>query len=271
VLSRFRPDSELSQVNARAGRWVQVSALLGRVLSAALAAARATDGWFDPTLGESLTRVGYDRPFSALVQAGSPASAPPPAVGGGWRRIRWDAGRGRLWLPPGVGLDFGGIAKGMAVDAALEALAAAGCRPALVSAGGDLAVRGQPPDGAWLVGVPGLSRPLALRRGAVATSGDGHRQWMQGPHRRHHLLDPRTGLPAPSDLATASVVAATCAQADVAATVAWLLGADRAPAALRAWGLAGILVERAPGRVQMVAFGEEAEEEEGVPCRGGLR
>src|SRR5439155_22588655 len=127
----------------------------------------------------------------------------------------------------GVGLDLGGIAKGMAVDAALARLRALGVDAALVNAGGDLAVHGRLPGGtAWPVVVQGRRAPqtVLLERGALATSGIARRRWQQGQQSRHHLLDPRTGLPAQSGLLSITVVAARCVQAEVAATAAFVLG-----------------------------------------------
>ena len=113
-------------------------------------------------------------------------------------------------LPAGAGLDFGGIAKGMAVDAALDQLRARNLTPALVNAGGDLAVAGQPPDQPdWPIAVPGRDRhwTIPLRHGAVATSTVTRRNWRQGDTARHHLIDPTTGEPAQSDILSVTVVA----------------------------------------------------------------
>lgn len=239
TFTRFHPASELSRVNAAAGRPVRTSARFREVVQAALAAAEASDGAFDPTVLPALVRLGYDRPFDALVE--TPPAEPVPA--GRWRmvRIRDDT----VEVPAGSGLDLGGIVKGLAVDAGIRALEAAGVAPALLSGGGDLAVLGAPPGlEAWpiqLVELPG--RPvLGLVRGAVATSGPSRRRWRQGPWLRHHLVDPRTGLPATTGLAAAVVVADRCGRADVAATAAFVLGPDRGAALIEAWGLAGWLV-----------------------------
>jgi thiamine biosynthesis lipoprotein len=111
VLSRFRPESDLSRLNARAGMEVEVDGILVEVTAASLAAARATGGLFDPTLEHELTRIGYDRTFE-LIGAVRPATCPPRG-GGGWRRVRVDGRRGTVTLPAGCHLDLGGIAKGI--------------------------------------------------------------------------------------------------------------------------------------------------------------
>jgi FAD:protein FMN transferase len=239
-LSRFRPDSELTRLNAHAGRPVPVGALLYRVLDTALAAARATGGVYDPTMGRQLARLGYDRSFEQ-VPARSPRREP-AGPGGGWREVRMDPAARLVTLPPGVGVDLGGIAKGMAVDAAVERLGQAGVGPVMVNAGGDLRVGGRPPGGDWWIVIDGrrarLRVPLAA--GALATSGIARRRWSQGGERRHHLLDPRTGEPARTGLWSVTAVAGSCAQAEVAAKVAFVLGRDPGAEFLRDQGLAGL-------------------------------
>jgi thiamine biosynthesis lipoprotein len=243
ALSRFRPESELSRLNARAGRPIAVSSLLYDVVASALAGARATRGAFDPTLLPDLVRLGYDRTFADLP-ADASASQRLPFVGGQWRGIRLDSERRRILLPPGAALDVGGVAKGMAVDAALDRIEIElGIGTALVDAGGDLAVRGLPPgQKTWQVAIEGTAIPVALRHGALATSGSGRRRWLQGGVQRHHLIDPRTGEPAASGLSSVTVAAATCRQAEVGATAVFVLGATEGTALLERHDLAGLLV-----------------------------
>ncbi len=148
VLSRFRPESDLSRANAGAGEPVRVDRLLVDVTAAAVAAARATHGLFDPTLERELVRIGYGRSFEHV--GGPRPSTEKPRPGGSWETVEIDRERSTVTVPPGCGLDLGGIAKGMAVDAGLDRLAAFGIGTALVSAGGDLAVRGlMPGTAAW--------------------------------------------------------------------------------------------------------------------------
>jgi thiamine biosynthesis lipoprotein len=244
VLSRFLPNSELSQLNARAGTPVAVSDLLYTVLATALTAAQATEGVYDPALLDQLVRVGYDRTFDDLPTVRFDPIIP-GEPGGRWRGIKVDPIHRRVTLPAGIKLDFGGIAKGMAVDAALEHLDQNGIRTALVNAGGDLAVLGLPPDAEqWPITVPGQEQlwTIPLHHGAVATSGIAHRHWWQGNTLRHHLLDPRTGLPAQSDLWSVTVVADRCVQAEVTAKVAFILGSKQGAGFLRRHHIAGLLV-----------------------------
>ena len=243
VLSRFIPESELSRLNAQAGAEVGVSDLLYSVLATALTAARATEGVYDPAMLDQLMKIGYDRTFDSI-----PATSFDPIIpgepGGRWRGIKVNHIYRTVMLPVGIKLDFGGIAKGMAVDAALECLRQHGISPAMVNAGGDLAVLGLPPtDDRWLIAVPGRERfwSLPLHHGDVATSGIAHRHWRQGNTLRHHLLDPRTGLPAQSDLWSVTVVADRCEQAEVAAKVAFILGSRQGTDFLKQYHIAALL------------------------------
>jgi thiamine biosynthesis lipoprotein len=242
--SRFDPRSELSQLNARAGSRVgtPISEEMASVIAMAISAARATDGLFDPLLGARMLELGYDRTFEELDDSG--AVRPSVWVTGRWRTIDLDPVARTVRLPPGTELDFGGLAKGMAVDDAL-AVVAADAAFAAVSLGGDLAVHGTPPDSReWIIALEGPSKPtVGLGGGGLATSSVLRRRWTSGGIPRHHLLDPRTGLPAETGLAQVTVVAASCTQAEVAAKASLLLGPECGPKFLLDHGLAGILID----------------------------
>ncbi len=253
-LTRFDEWSELMQLNARAGSDAQVSPFLFRVVEASLRAAAATHGYFDPTLLGSMERLGYDRTF-ALVLPDDPRpvhGAPVPT--GAWREVRLDPDRLTVRLPAGTGLDLGGIAKGMAADAALELIGRDGISRAAIDAGGDIAVLGLPPadpaiDG-WPVGIElpapdrsgGSLRSLTLYDGALATSSVARRWWRRGGVRLHHLIDPRTGLPVENGVWSVSVAASRCEQAEVAAKAAFVLGPEAGGRFLDANGLAGLFI-----------------------------
>ncbi|MFN8620830.1 MAG: FAD:protein FMN transferase [Chloroflexota bacterium] len=242
--SRFRPDSELSLVNATAGRVTNASPELRGALRRALDTARATDGLFDPTLLRGMVAAGYDRTFRELPADRPSASAAAPRTGA-WREIEIDDDRGTVRLPADAGIDLGGIAKGMAVDATVAALAARGIGPVAVSAGGDLAVHGTPTGlAAWPIELAEADGGMAveLLAGGLATSSVLQRRWRVGGEERHHLLDPRTGVPAASGLRSVSVIAADCTRAEVAAKVALLLGPILGAAFLDARALDGVLV-----------------------------
>lgn len=227
TFSRFRTDSELERLLASGVGPQTASPLFIELLELALLAARSTDGMFDPTVRDALEAAGYDRGIDEVETSGpGPVRVARPA--GRWLEIEVDARTGTVHLPDRVRLDFGGIGKGFAVDYTLRQLMAVNCG-VMISAGGDLAVAGPPPFGGWPCGVSltsqdPLDETILLERGAIATSGLGRRQWTRGGQRLHHLIDPRTGLPAASPWSLVTVVASTCVAADVAAKVAWLTG-----------------------------------------------
>ena len=244
TLSRFLPESELSRLNRQPSEPVRVGDLLFHVLRAALTAAQESEGIFDPTLLTQLRQMGYDRSFDELP-ATLPESKQPLELGGAWRDIHLSYMRKSVTLPPGIGIDVGGIAKGMAVDAALKQLRLLGIRTALINAGGDLAVIGMPVGyESWPLTVEGraTSWVIPFAYGALATSGVSRRHWQQGTRERHHLIDPRSGESARSGLWSVTVAASTCEQAEVAAKVAFLLGPEQGRDFLQRRGLAGLLV-----------------------------
>jgi thiamine biosynthesis lipoprotein len=206
LMTRFRPDSELSRLN-RDGA-IDASPDLVRVVELALEARERTEGRFDPTVHDAVVAAGYDRTFATLTDG--PLGAPVPAGGS----VRVDAGR--ISLGPGVHLDLGGIAKGYAAERAAEVMAVAG--PCLVNAGGDIAVRG----GAWPIGVEDVT--IELSHGGLATSGRDRRRWRRGGREQHHLIDPRTGAPAQTELLRVTVVAHDAVEAEVQAKSVFLGG-----------------------------------------------
>lgn len=226
-LTRFRDDSELCRLNAQAGQGpVLVSPWLFGALAAALELARWSSGLIDPTVLPGLVSAGY---------------GPGPTAGTiGYRGVHLYPESQHVKLEPGVGIDLGGVAKGWAADRLVKALSAYG--PALVDLGGDIAARGQK---GWPLGVEDPLRPgldlaeLELRGGGVATSSTLKRRWSNG----HHLIDPRTGKPAKTDLVAATVRAASATQAEGAAKIALLLGENPARAFLERAGLAALLVK----------------------------
>jgi FAD:protein FMN transferase len=234
--SRFRQDSELSWLHGAGGGVFMLSDGLAEAVGVALAAARWTGGRVDPTVGEALISLGYDRDFAAV----DPQRAEPPAVPApvpGWHRVRLDGPL--LRLPPGVRLDLGATAKGVGSDRAVRAVMSA-TGPGggvLVSLGGDIAMAGTPPRDGWPVTVaetpeaagPPLPQLVRLPCGAVATSSVTCRQWRRGGVMLHHIVDPGTGRPAGGPWRTASVAAATCADANAAATAAIVAGQQAVP------------------------------------------
>jgi FAD:protein FMN transferase len=230
--SRFRQDSELVRVNAEAGKAVSVSPVLARFLRFALEAARTTDGCIDPTLGIPLRAAGYDRTFALVRERESWRIAPAASHRPTWRSVVLDDDRNTLRIPPGIELDLGATAKALAADDAATAIAASCRTGVLVSLGGDLAVAGSAPPEGWSVLIAddhatplGSGGPaVSIATGGVATSSTTVRRWRTDTGEAHHIIDPHTCLPSVTPWRTVSVAAATCADANVAATAAIILG-----------------------------------------------
>lgn len=225
ILSRFRPDSELSQLNAQRGQPLRVSETLGHVLQLAQRAEQWSDGLVTPRVLEALERAGYDKSFenmqiqgvaaqrslSSQIWSMNPATSP-------------------VTVADGARLDLGGVAKGWAAEQTALFLGELGS--AMVDAGGDMVFTAPPAEGMWQVGIENPFVPeedatlpaLQLAVGAVATSGRDFRKWKHNGQTAHHLIDPRTGLPAVTDVLTATVMAPTIFQAEVAAKVVLILG-----------------------------------------------
>jgi thiamine biosynthesis lipoprotein len=235
--SRFRDDSELSHVNARAGSATRVSRLLGRALRVALDAAASSGGCVDPTLGAELRAAGYDCTFALVRARGSWHVAARPSRRTSWEEVQLDDEQRLVYLPHGVELDLGATAKALTADDAARAIAAETGSGVLVCLGGDLAVSGEPPHGGWPVLIAddhaaplaGSGPTVAVADGGLATSGVAVRRWRTDDGEAHHILDPRSGRPAATPWRTVSVAAASCVDANVAATAAVVLGED-APA-----------------------------------------
>ena len=271
--SRFRDDSELMAVNDAAGRAVRVSPTLLGALETALWAAQATGGLVDPTVGDAVRLLGYDRDF-ADVERNGPALAMTAVRVPGWRAVQVDIAASTVVVPRGVQLDLGATAKAWCADRAARQAAQATGAGILVSLGGDVAVAGPPPDDGWVIRIadrhdepPDHPGPLvSIATGGLATSGTTARRWWRGSTLVHHIVDPSTGQSAAPWWRTATVAGASCVDANVAATAAIILGAD-APAWLAARQLAARLVHD-DGLVETVGGWPDDEFGIGAPAEG---
>lgn len=235
-LSRFRAESELSMLNRFAGHWFTPGETLWDVLQHALRAAEHTQGLAVPTLLEQLESAGYDRSFDTLIEQHSARASSVPSVVHDCRQIEIDAAARTLRIPAGLRLDLGGIAKGWAAEQAARLLEEHGA--IMINAGGDIAARGARSNGEpWPVGVtdprPGKSLDTVERLDVlmvtdcgIATSGTDFRRWHTDGQPRHHIIDPRTGLPADTDVLAATVIAPTTIDAEAAAKAALILGCE---------------------------------------------
>jgi thiamine biosynthesis lipoprotein len=227
--NRFRDDSELSQLNASHGARTAISPTLEMALAAALRCASATDDLVDPTVLPALLALGYDRDFDELSD-GDPILEHVALPAMGTSAIHLDADAHTVVLDPPCRLDLGASAKALAADVIADDVAESG--GVVVEIGGDVAVRGEGPEGAWAIAVSdnlrldGHEPRVAFRHGGIATSSTNSRTWRVGERTVNHIIDPRTGHCARGLYTTASVSASDCVLANAFATAALLWNED---------------------------------------------
>ncbi len=249
--SRFLPESELMRLNDHAGSAFGVSPDTFAILGFAVEAWTLSDGLFDPTLLDALIDAGYDRSFDHLhnaaeipgiAESGVRCALPPTEIG-------FDPETFSVTLPAGLRLDLGGIGKGRTADIVVSMLERGGADGACVDLGGDIAVFGERAEAqTWAVAVDDPTHPgtdlamIILDEGAVATSSPARRHWRTPAGDAHHLIDPRTGMSATTDLVAVTVVAAEAMWAEVYAKAALIAGATAGTVLLERAGLSALLV-----------------------------
>lgn len=220
--SRFSPTSEVSRFNAACGEPVAVSADTITLVEHGVAGWRLTDGSFDPTMALQIAEAGYDRDFGELA---TKVASSPPRPAAGCEGLTIDRAASEVRLPPGVGFDPGGFGKGLAADIVVRELMEDGARGAMINLGGDLAVRGVPPDGdEWTISVSeptvvdGCITRAHLVDGALATSTTAKRRWRTPTGTCTHVLDPKSGRSIDGETTLATVIAGEAWWAEVCAT-----------------------------------------------------
>ena len=243
ALTRFNPSSELMKLNQCAGDWVTVSDLLFANIRAAKHAALLTDGLYNPLILSALVGSGYDRSFEQIDRPKASSTEPAPD----WRGIDLNLQTSEVNIPAGAALDLGGIAKGWTAATIADELAAYGA--CLVNIGGDIVGRGAP------TGFPGwpveIEDPFTgdafttvyLHDQAISTSGIDYRHWQSvDGKQRHHIIDPRTGEPAVTDVLSATVIHPSATNAEAYAKAVILQGAEHGLAWLnQQWHTAGLV------------------------------
>ncbi len=231
--TRFVKESELARLNAGDGRYVPVSPEMFAMLEAALWAYEESGGLVNAAILPALRAAGYDRPFGQGLS--QPGSSEPMQVPGLPDVLILDGTTRSVALAPGAALDLGGIAKGALGDLLIDELG----DDAVCNLGGDVRVRGNGPEGdGWHIGLCDGSA-VAVRDGAVCTSGTTRRRWGQS---MHHLIDPKTGMPVRTDLEEVSVITDFALRGEVYAKCAMLLGASAGLAFLESRGVLHALV-----------------------------
>ncbi|MFA6553576.1 MAG: FAD:protein FMN transferase [Patescibacteria group bacterium] len=231
--SRFRGDSELSMLNANAGQVVTVSEDLMELLSAARDTWLMTEGIVDPTIGQALITAGYDQSFETLSQVSERTHNTSPAPRRTMADVDLDEKNRTVVIPPGMVMDLGGIGKGFLADRLIRRLEKIS-NDFWWSLGGDITVSGTDADGQpWTVGV---QDPRHLEKDVynlkppagcwgIATSGIAKRRGVRNGQAWHHIIDPRTGQPATTDIVAVTAMAPRALEADVAAKTILILGA----------------------------------------------
>lgn len=261
--SRFRPDSELAHLHANAGRTVAVSSLLFESLDVAYSVAERTHGAVDPTVGNAMETLGYDRDFEQIESRPLQIADPGP-VPGFWH-LHLDRRQRAVRIPIGVHLDLGSSAKALLADRAAAQVASALDSGALVSIGGDVAVAGAPPTEGWAIGIAmdssadadEVDQVVAIYGGGLASSSSEIRAWQMGSACVHHIVDPATGGSSSRFWRLVSAAGASCVDANALSTAAMVWG-EEALVHLRQYGQAVRLV-RHDGVVVSLGGWPEAE------------
>jgi thiamine biosynthesis lipoprotein len=240
TLSRFKPDSELCQLNADPRERIPASELMRRAIEAGLFAAARSGGLVDPTLIAEIEEAGYVASragMAGLPLADALADAPPrrpasPRPEQRWRGFQVDDGAGEVVRPPGLRFDTGGTGKGLAAD--MLAASLRGYSRFIVDCGGDIRIGGadalvHPYEVFVEHPITGeRAHVLRLGSGGVATSGINVRIWRDEQGRfAHHLLDPATGEPAWTGLVGATALGDSALEAETLSKAALLSGPER--------------------------------------------
>jgi thiamine biosynthesis lipoprotein len=238
----------LSRVNTCDGEWTQVSPETAALIQLSELGWRMTDGLFDPTALPALLAAGYTASRSDPNRRTigiQPRGLPTPGCAG------FQVTERGVRIPDGVTIDPGGIGKGLAADIVASELSREGIETVVVSIGGDLRV-----VGGWTIDLEDPFQEgrtvvrLNIGNGGVATSTPSHRRWQSEDGNSVHLIDPRTGKPAVTDVASVTVIAGEAWIAEAVATAAALVGSDAAPEFIDGLGLAGIVIDN-DGRLRL--------------------
>jgi len=251
LMSTYKPDSEISLVNAEAGkRPVAVSAELFSLLETSQQYSKLSSGAFDITyasVGYLYDYRAHQRPDDAAVAAALP--------GVDYRQLKLDPARRTVSFgKPGMRIDLGGIAKGHAVDRGIEVLKARGVSRAMVNAGGDTRVIGDRFGKPWVIGIRHPDRKdevvmrIPLEDAAFSTSGDYERYFDEDGVRHHHILDPKTGR-SPHALRSVTIIASTATRTDGLTKTVFILGPEKGIEFINGLTDADAIVIAADGKV----------------------
>jgi thiamine biosynthesis lipoprotein len=234
LLSEWRDDSEVGQINLNPAHWVRVGPETFAVISRGLAAGSASQGAFDITFQAMRNVWKFGSAAEAEPKLPSAAEVEQRRRFVDFRKVELDAQARAVRIPQGYQLGLGGIAKGYIVDRAAEILKKASITAFLVQAGGDLFGAGSKPDGSpWVTGIQDPRAPqgeffatIELTDHAFSTAGDYARSYVIGGRRYHHIIDPHTGYPATASRSV-TVWADDATTADAIDDAIFILGPER--------------------------------------------
>lgn len=226
----YNTQSETAKINRQAGKQVKISPQMADLLKTSQEIYQLTDGRFDITI----------RPVLALYNFGGKGKVPSKhelvkALNyTGFKKLNFNYQERLLKLKPRMALDFGGIIKGKAVDLAVQVLKKAGLKSGLVSTVSSISVLGPKPDGSpWRVGIQApdnknaLLGVLEIKKGNMSTSGSYQQFFRKNGRLYHHLIDPKTGLPAKGLKSVTVVTTKSNAFADALSTGLFVLGKEK--------------------------------------------
>ena len=233
--SRFLETSELSALNRSAGNWFDASEDLFSMLQEAASVHEDTQGLFDPAILNALKYSGYNRSMDEIRQMTSiPLEMDRPTRSPHFSQIKLDPDSRSVWMPAGMQLDLGGIAKGWIAARAAELLTEYTDAGA-VSAGGDMVLFGIPAgEETWQVSLEDprdidvVLTVLNVGPGALATSSVMKRRWKQQDIVRHHIIDPRSGEPSTSPWLCVTAFSPQAAYAEAFAKALLIAGPEEA-------------------------------------------
>jgi thiamine biosynthesis lipoprotein len=263
LMSEWKPQSPISQVNSAAGKHpVEVPAELRELLERSIRFSQITDGTFDVTWHGMAGIWHFDDAFRVPARE---------AVEAGKKKVNYRAIRiegNSIYLPAGMSIGLGGIAKGYAVDRAAQALARAGFTDSLVDGGGDVMLSGTRSGEPWRLGIQDPRKPHGSMIGtmrvsgyALVTSGDYERFRIVNGVRYHHIIDPRTGYPASASISV-SVLSRSAEEGVVLAKGVFILGPERGMALARQQGIEVLLIDPHEKRYFTPGFAQRFEPED---------
>ena len=262
LMSEWKPESPISQVNAAAGQHsVEVPPELREMLERSILYSAATEGTFDVTWRGMGNIWHFDDAFQPPTKQAVEAAR----KNVNYRAIQIEGNR--VFLPAGMSIGLGGIAKGYAVDRAAKVLKGYGFPDSLVDGGGDVMLSGTRLGEPWTIGIQDprqghgtILGVMHLTNCALVTSGDYERFRIVNGIRYHHIIDPRTGYPADASISV-SVLSKTAEQGVVLAKGVFILGPERGMALARAQGIEAQLIDPQKKQYMTPGFAKRFEPE----------